>query len=206
MKHVSKLCLIGFLCVSPLCSASAAESPAFTSFLSVSAHYFHSTDLLFGAFVEGTAYSVNAKVVHSRTGIGAGISYVYSKRKSDYVGFDAIVGHELMAMLVYRLAHFRRPFSIDPCIGVGGGVFYVQETTIPTIILKYGGEDFASDSDRVLAGATLEMCIPMRITRHVGVILQINNEFALLPGRETNFDESFQMGGLGYGIGLCYYF
>ncbi|MFH1313639.1 MAG: hypothetical protein ABIJ00_10515 [Candidatus Eisenbacteria bacterium] len=206
MKYLSRFFLVGLLYACLLCSASAAESPPFARFLTASAHYFHSSDLLFGTFVEGTAYSLNAKAIHSRTGLGAGVSYVYSRRKSDYASFGAIVAHELSGILVYRLARFRKPFSIDPYIGVGAGVFYMQETTIPTVILRYGGEDFVSDSDRTLVGTTLELGIPMRITKHVGIILQINNEFALLSEQETNFDESFQIGGLGYGIGICYYF
>jgi len=165
----------------------------------------HTGDALFGAFVGGYAYGIGWNFLSSESGLGAGVSFAHSRRTSDYMLFDSVVIEELAAKVLLRVARFQRPLRFEPYLGLGGVIVYLQETTIPTIILRYDQDEAVSDSDRILFGLTLEAGWPIRVWRRLGIVFEVSSRLVWLPSKETNFEEPFRIGGDRFGVGVCYF-
>jgi len=164
----------------------------------------HSGDELFGLFISGSEYVAGVRAPSLKWGLGGGLTYAYSRRGSEYPLFESLITHSLDALIIVHLHSFLVPRRIEPYIGLGAEVMYLQETSIPPVILAHDAS--SSESDAVLLGGLVEIGLPIQIWGPVGVALMMRTDLAWLPASKTVFEEGFRVGGDWFGWAVAYRF
>lgn len=185
--------------------ATATEHPVRYAY--ITAHYFHPTDRQLGdIYGFGRAYAIGGKIFFGASPWGCGVEVAHSEQASSQPGLGSLITDQAVGTVVVRLAEWRAPARMAAVLGFGVGVVGLEETTVPSLVLSRDPTAGVSDASRTLVGYRIQVEIPIQLAGSVGLVLQSITEFAWLDAEQTNFRESFAVGGVRYGAGIAWFF